>query len=86
MLARVKRAMAITANLNCLTFNDADEVRGVVFSRTDHGVVLRELVRLISFSFLRLDHYALHYPPQRLRASQSIIIRKLRRFLDTQAG
>src|ERR1700742_1738211 len=27
MLASVKRAMAITANLNRLTFNDADEVR-----------------------------------------------------------
>src|SRR3979490_3112130 len=27
MLANVKRAMAITANLNRLTFNDADEVR-----------------------------------------------------------
>ena len=29
MLASVKRAMAITANLNHLTFNDADEVRAV---------------------------------------------------------
>ena len=29
MLASVKRAMAITANLNCLTFNDADEVRAL---------------------------------------------------------
>ena len=27
MSANVKRAMAITARLNCLTFNDADEVR-----------------------------------------------------------
>src|ERR1700759_4803220 len=29
MLANVKRAMAITANLNRLTFNDADEVRAL---------------------------------------------------------
>ena len=29
MLASVKRAMAITANLNRLTFNDADEVRAL---------------------------------------------------------
>jgi acetyltransferase-like isoleucine patch superfamily enzyme len=29
MLADVKRAMAITARLNCLTFNDADEVRAL---------------------------------------------------------
>src|SRR6202045_3559238 len=29
MLAHVKRAMAITANLNRLTFNDADEVRAL---------------------------------------------------------
>src|ERR1700741_2760863 len=29
MLASVKRAMAITANLNRLTFNDADEVRSL---------------------------------------------------------
>jgi acetyltransferase-like isoleucine patch superfamily enzyme len=29
MLANVKRAMAITANLNRLTFNDADEIRAL---------------------------------------------------------
>ena len=29
MLADVKRAMAITARLNRLTFNDADEVRAL---------------------------------------------------------
>jgi hypothetical protein len=29
MLATVKRAMAITANLNRLTFNDADKVRAL---------------------------------------------------------
>ena len=29
MLANVKRAMAITANLNRLTFNDAEEVRAL---------------------------------------------------------
>ncbi len=29
MLANVKRAMALTAKLNCLTFNDADEVRAL---------------------------------------------------------
>lgn len=29
MLANVRRAMAITAKLNCLTFNDADEVRAL---------------------------------------------------------
>jgi len=29
MLANVKRAMAITATLNCLTFNDADEIRAL---------------------------------------------------------
>ena len=29
MMASVKRAMAITANLNRLTFNDADEVRAL---------------------------------------------------------
>ncbi|MGA2495576.1 MAG: hypothetical protein ABSF67_22020 [Roseiarcus sp.] len=29
MLASVKRAMAITANLNRLTFNDADEIRAL---------------------------------------------------------
>ena len=29
MSANVKRAMAITANLNRLTFNDADEVRAL---------------------------------------------------------
>ena len=29
MLASIKRAMAITANLNRLTFNDADEVRAL---------------------------------------------------------
>ena len=29
MVANVKRAMAITANLNRLTFNDADEVRAL---------------------------------------------------------
>ena len=29
MLENVKRAMAITANLNRLTFNDADEVRSL---------------------------------------------------------
>ena len=29
MLANVKRAMAITAALNRLTFNDADEVRAL---------------------------------------------------------
>ena len=29
MLANVKRAMAITAKLNRLTFNDADEVRAL---------------------------------------------------------
>ncbi len=32
MLANVKRAMAITANLNRLTFNDADEVRALAIS------------------------------------------------------
>jgi acetyltransferase-like isoleucine patch superfamily enzyme len=29
MLANVKRAMAITTTLNCLTFNDADKIRGL---------------------------------------------------------
>ena len=29
MLANVKRAMAITAKLNCLTFDDADEIRAL---------------------------------------------------------
>src|SRR6185312_3567063 len=29
MLAKVKRAMAITATLNRLTFNDADEIRAL---------------------------------------------------------
>ena len=29
MLANVKRAMAITATLNRLTFNDADEIRAL---------------------------------------------------------
>jgi len=29
MLANVKRAMAITARLNRLTFNDADEIRAL---------------------------------------------------------
>ena len=29
MLANVKRAMAITARLNHLTFNDADEIRAL---------------------------------------------------------
>jgi hypothetical protein len=29
MLANVKRAMAITATLNRLTFNDADEIRSL---------------------------------------------------------
>ena len=38
MLANVKRAMAITANLNRLTFNDADEVRGLFSELTGKEV------------------------------------------------
>src|ERR1700744_1865295 len=44
MLANVKRAMAITAKLNRLTFNDADEVRAVfselIGSRVGEGFLL----------------------------------------------
>ena len=32
MVANIKRAMAITTKLNCLTFNDTDEVR-ILFSQ-----------------------------------------------------
>ena len=35
MLANVKRSMAITAALNRLTFNDADEIRAL-FRATNH--------------------------------------------------
>ena len=44
MLANVRRAMAITANLNRLTFNDADEVRALfselIGKRVDDSFVL----------------------------------------------
>ncbi len=44
MLASVKRAMAITANLNRLTFNDADEVRALfselIGKKVDDGFLL----------------------------------------------
>jgi acetyltransferase-like isoleucine patch superfamily enzyme len=44
MLANVKRAMAITANLNRLTFNDADEVRALfsdlIGSKVDDSFLL----------------------------------------------
>src|SRR5579863_10737326 len=44
MLASVKRAMAITSNLNRLTFNDADEVRALfselIGKKVDDGFLL----------------------------------------------
>ena len=38
MLASVKRAMTITANLNRLTFNDADKVRALFSELTGEKV------------------------------------------------
>jgi hypothetical protein len=38
MLANVKRAMAITATLNRLTFNDADEIRALFSELTGKKV------------------------------------------------
>ena len=44
MLANVKRAMAITAKLNRLTFNDADEIRALfselIGNKVDESLLL----------------------------------------------